>query len=139
MRRFPRRLPLSSQTRKGVSFLPSERDRELLSSVSTHRWTNGFVSDACRRPSCTTCRVVHTVTRGWVGAPDERAPIRIHDAVVGFVYRCLSRRRNLAASNDISLSLLWPISAQHLARNLFWGGVEKLKAFVVRIGSQGER
>ena len=82
---------------------------------------------------------MHTVTRGWVGAPDERAPIRIHDAVVGFVYRCLSRSRNLAASNDISLSLLWPISAQHLGRNLFWGGVEKLKAFVVRIGSQGER
>ena len=35
-------------------------------------------------------RVVNTVTRGWVGAPNERGPFRIHDAVVGFVDRCLS-------------------------------------------------
>ena len=39
------------------------------------------------------------VTRGWVGAPYERAPLRFHGAVVGFVDRCLSRTRNLAALN----------------------------------------
>ena len=42
-----------------------------------------------RRPPRITGRVVNTVTRGWVGAPDERAPFRIHDAVVGFDDRCL--------------------------------------------------
>ena len=46
-----------------------------------------------------TGRVVNTVTRGWVGAPHERGPFRFHDAVVGFVDRCLSRTRNLAAPN----------------------------------------
>ena len=50
-----------------------------------------------RRPPRITGRTVNTVTRGWVGAPNERAPFRIHDAVVGFVDRCLSRTRNLAA------------------------------------------
>ena len=52
-----------------------------------------------RRPSPITGRFVNTVTRGWVGAPNGRAPFRLHGAVVGFVARCLSRTRNLAASN----------------------------------------
>ena len=52
-----------------------------------------------RRPPPITGRFVDTVTRGWVGAPNERAPFRFHGAVVGFVDRCLSRTRNLAASN----------------------------------------
>ena len=52
-----------------------------------------------RRPPPITSRFANTVTRGWVGAPNERAPFRFHGAVVGFVDRCLSRTRNLAASN----------------------------------------
>ena len=52
-----------------------------------------------RRPPPITGRFVNTVTRGWVGAPDERAPLRFHGAVVGMVDRCLSRTRNLSASN----------------------------------------
>ena len=43
-----------------------------------------------RRPPRITGRVVNTVTRGWVEAPNERAPFRFHGAVVGFVDRCLS-------------------------------------------------
>ena len=42
---------------------------------------------------------VNAVILGWVGAPNERTPFRIHDVVVGFVDRCLSNNRNLAASN----------------------------------------
>ena len=53
-----------------------------------------------RRPPRITGRLVNTVTRGWVGAPNERAPFRFHGAVVGFVDRYLSRTRNLAASNS---------------------------------------
>ena len=69
-----------------------------------------------RRPPPITGRFVNTVTRGWVGAPNGRVPFRFHGAVVGFVDRCLSRTRNLAASN------------KHLAeffsgpRNYFLGG-----------------
>ena len=37
-----------------------------------------------RRPPSITGRVVNTVTRGWVGAPNERARFRFRDAVVGF-------------------------------------------------------
>ena len=36
-----------------------------------------------RRPTRITGRFVNTVTRGWVGAPNERAPFRFHAAVVG--------------------------------------------------------
>ena len=52
-----------------------------------------------RRPPPITGRFVNTVTTGWVGAPNQRAPFRFHGAVVGFVHRCLSRTRNLAASS----------------------------------------
>ena len=65
-----------------------------------------------RRPPPITGRFVNTVTRGWIGAPNERAPFRFHGAVVGFVDRCLSRTRNLAASNKYSAEFLsgpsWP-------------------------------
>ena len=50
-----------------------------------------------RRPSRITGRVVNAATRGWIEAPNERAPFRFHDAVLGFVDRCLSRTRNLVA------------------------------------------
>ena len=64
------------------------------------------------RPPRITGRVVDTVTRGWVGAPNERAPFTFHGAVVGFVHRYLSRARNLAASNyhlaDFCSARSWP-------------------------------
>ena len=44
-------------------------------------------------------RFVNIVTRGWVGAPNERTPFRFHGAFVGFVDRCLCRTRNPAAPN----------------------------------------
>ena len=53
-----------------------------------------------RRPPCMTGLRVNSVTLGWVGAPNERTPFRLHDAVVGFLDRCLSRTRDLAASNQ---------------------------------------
>ena len=51
-----------------------------------------------RRPPHITGRRVTTVTRGWVGAPNEGASFGFHNAVVVFVDRCLSMTRNLAAS-----------------------------------------
>ena len=64
-----------------------------------------------RRPPPITGRFVNTVTRGWVGAPNGRGPFRFHGAVVGFVDRCLSRTRNLAASNK-HLAEFRPVLAQ---------------------------
>ena len=65
-----------------------------------------------RCPPPITGRFVNTVTRGWVGAPNDRAPFIFHGAVVGFVDRCLSRTRNLATSNqhlaEFSSGRSWP-------------------------------
>ena len=74
---------------------------------------------------------VNTVTEGWVGAPNERTPFRIHDAVVGSVGRCLSRTRNLAASNYTSARVfLRPIWAQPRPQNsVFSGAFQKRGTF----------
>ena len=81
-----------------------------------------------------------TVTRGWVGATNERAPFRFHGAVVGFVDRCLSRTRNLTASNEhlaeFSQADLGPRSAQDI---LFFGFFEKFELFFSKIGAHSER
>ena len=47
-----------------------------------------------QRPPHITGHCVNTVTLGWIGAPNERTPSIVYDAVVGFVDRCLSRTRN---------------------------------------------
>ena len=88
-----------------------------------------------RRPRPIIGRFVNTVTRGWVGAPNGRAPFRFHGAVVGFVDRCLSRTRNLAASNYSNIWLSFsqadfgPRSAQEL---LFSGFLKSLEGIFRR-------
>ena len=61
-----------------------------------------------------TGRAVKTVTIRWVRVPNVRAPLTFHGVVVGFVHRCLSNTRNLAASNyhlaDFSQADLGPTS-----------------------------
>ena len=58
-----------------------------------------------RRPPPVTGRFVNTVTRGWVGAPNERAPFLFHGAVVGFIDGC----RGLGISPLlINISLSFP-------------------------------
>ena len=90
-----------------------------------------------RRPPDITGRFVNTMTRGWVGAPNERAPFRIHGAVVGFVDRCLSRTRNLAASNqhvgEFFSGRSW------LPRNYFFGVFEKFETLFSKICAYSER
>ena len=81
--------------------MPSERDRNFLVVRFLH--TSGhmfFYQTPARRPPRVTHRAVNTVTRGWVGALSVLAPFRLHDTtVVGFVDGCLSRTRDLTASN----------------------------------------
>ena len=95
-------------------FLPSERDREFFVACFLHSSAQMclYQTPGRRRPPVTG-RFVNTVTKGWVGAPNERAPLRFHGAVVGLVHRCLSRTRNLAASSKIfGWVFLRPILAQ---------------------------
>ena len=46
-----------------------------------------------RRPPYITGLRVNSVTLGWVGAPNEHAPLRVHDAIAVFAARCLTRTR----------------------------------------------
>ena len=92
-----------------------------------------------RRPPPITGLFVNTVTRGWVGAPNGRAPFRFHGAVIVFVDRCLSRTRNLAASNKHLAGFLRPILAQDRPRNFFFGVFEKFEAFFSKICAHSER
>ena len=74
-----------------------------------------------QRPPYVTGYCVNTVTLGWVGAPNERTPFKFHDAVVGFVDRCLSRTRKLAASNHTNAWVfLTPVLAHHRPHNCFF-------------------
>ena len=87
-----------------------------------------------------TGRRVNTVTRGWVGTPDERAPFRFHDAVVGFFDRYLSRTQNLAVRINVSLSVsqadLWP---QRPAAIVFFVIFVEFCIFFVKIRGHSER
>ena len=92
-----------------------------------------------RRPPPFTGRFVSTVTRGWVGASNERAPFRFHDAVVGFVDRCLSRTRNLAASNkrlaEFFSGRSWP---KIDPGTIFFGFFKNFKLFFGKIYAHSE-
>ena len=118
--------PLSN-LEKGLFFAIGEGSRFFVACFLHSSAQTCLYQKPGRRPPPITRRFVNTVTRGWVGAPNGRAPFRFHGADVGFVGRCLSRTRNLAASN-ISLSFsqadLGPRSAQQL---FFSGFLKSLK------------
>ena len=82
-----------------------------------------------RRPPPITSRFVNAVTRAWVGAPNGRAPFRFHGAVVGFVARCLSRTRNVAASSKYLAEFSQARSSQE---SFFSGFLKSLKLFFRR-------
>ena len=92
------------------------------------------------RPPPITGRFVNTATRGWVGAPNGRAPFRFHGAVVGFVARCLSRTWNLAASNkhlaEFFSGRSWPKIGPGI---IFFGVLEEFETFFSKICAHSER
>ena len=92
------------------------------------------------RPPPITSRFVNTMTRGWVGAPNERIPFRFHGAVVGFVDRCLFRTRNLAASNKHLAEFFSGRSWPKIDPGIFFFGVfEKFETFSPKICAHSER
>ena len=106
--------------------------------LPTQQRRNVFVSDAGRRPPRITGRLVNTVTRGWVGAPTERVLFRFHGTVVRFVDRCLSRARNLAASNK-RLAELFSDRSKLCPGIIFFGVFEKFESFFFKICSHSKR
>ena len=119
---------------KKAYFLPSEGSRNFVACFLHNSSQMCLYQTPGRRPPRITGRFVNTVTRGWVRAPHERAPFRFHGAVIGVVDRCLSRTRNLAASNNIWLGFspadLGPRSAQDSF--LGWAGLQSLILFFPR-------
>ena len=114
---------------KGQFFAIGDGSRNFVVSFLPTRGQMFLHQTPGRRPARITCRVVNTaVTRGWVGAANERAPFRTHDAAVGFVDRCLS---GLGISplriKYLAEFFLRPILAQHLPRIIFSGFLESLK------------
>ena len=97
-----------------------------------------------RRPPPIPGRFVNTVTTGWVGAPNERAPFRFHGAVVGFVDRCLPRTRHPAASNKhlarFSSARSWPNIGPKIGPGIiFFGVFEKFETFFSEMCAHSER
>ena len=68
-----------------------------------------FLNQTPGRPPPRICgRGVNNVIRKWVGAPIERPPFRIHDAVVGFIDRSLSRTHNVVVSSPRIRKIIKP-------------------------------
>ena len=88
------------------------------------------LSYAWSAPPHDTGHGVKTLTLGWVVAQTERTPFRIHDAVLNFVDRCLSRTRSLAASNQKSAWVfLKTMLAQHLPQICLFRAFSKLRNY----------
>ena len=121
--------------------MPSERDRDFLSPVSYTAAPQKvyLYQTPGQRPPRITGRFVNTVTGGWVGAPNERAPSRFHGAVLGFVDRCLSRTRNLAASNQHLAEFFSGRSWPKIGPGFFFGVFEKFETFFSKICTHSER
>ena len=90
---------------------------------STQQRPNALVSDAWPAPATSHRSLCEHCNQGVGRSPKERAPFRFHGAVVGFVDRCLSRTRNLAASNkrlaEFFSGQSWPRSAQDVFFQFF--------------------
>ena len=88
-----------------------------------------------RRPQRITGRVVNTVARRWVGAPNERTSFSIHDAVVSCrsmsVEDSESRRLELKKLAQFFSGQSWPkiCPGQELFSSFFWS---TLKLFLRR-------
>ena len=73
-------------------FAIGEGSRFLVVCFYTRAAKSFFSQTPGRRPTHVTGRHLNTVVfLGWVQAPNERAPFRVHDAVIVFVDQCLTR------------------------------------------------
>ena len=131
---------LPNLEKKGLFFAIGEGSRTFVACFLHSSAQMCLYQTPGRRPPPITDRFVNTVTRGSVGAPDGRAPFRFHGAVVGFIARCLSRIRNLAASNkhlaEFFTGQSWPKIGPGI---IFFGVFEKFETFFSKTCAHRER
>ena len=131
---------LLSNPEKGLFFAIGEGSRIFVACFLHSSAQMCLYQTPGRRPPPITGRFVNTVTRGWVGAPNERAPFRFHGVVVGLVDRCLSRTRNPAASNkhlaEFFSGRSWPKIGPGM---IFFGVFEKFETFFSKTCAHSER
>ena len=112
-RSCPRRRTLFTQTRRKKVFV----------FVICFPHTNDhfcYYQTPGRRPPCITGRRVNTVTREWVGALDERAPIRFHDAIVVLsIDVCQDSESRRFESNNIAEFFSGRLFAPTFAQDFF--------------------
>ena len=106
-------------------FVPSERNRVFLSSVfdtPVHKCV--CIRRLAGTPPCITGRVVNTVNRGWVEAPNERSPFRFmtQSLVLSIdIYRGLGiSTHELSMWLSLSQADLGPTSAQDFFFSIFF-------------------
>ena len=126
--------------KKGLFFAIGEGSENFCRLFSTQQRPNVFVSDAWPAPA--------TYHRSFCEHCDQRVgrsayrtnPCRFHGAVVGFVDRCLSRTRKLAASNkhlaEFFSGRSWPNIGPGI---IFFGVFEKFETFFSKICAHSER
>ena len=136
----PASYALLPNLKKGLFFAIGEGSRNFVACFLHSSAQMCLYQTPGRRPPRITGRFVNIVTRGWVGAPIERAPFRFHGAVVGFVHRCLSRTRNLAASSQHLAEFFsgrsWPKIGPGI---IFFGVFENFETFFSKICAHSER
>ena len=136
----PASYALLPNLKKGLFFAIGEGSRNFVACFLHSSAQMCLYQTPGRRPPPITGRFVNTVTRGWVGAPNGRAPFRFHGAVVGFVDRCLSRTRNLAASNKHLAEFFSGRSWTKISPGIiFLGFFEKFETFFLKICAHSER
>ena len=120
----------SPKPEKGLFFAIGEGSRSFVACFLHSSAQVCLYQTPGRRPPRIISRFVNTVTRGWVGAPNERAPFRFHGAIVGFVHRCLSWTRNRAASNKHLAEFFSSRSRPTIGPGIiFFGVLKSLKPF----------
>ena len=67
-----------------LSIFCHRRRIEIFCHLFSHHWPNVSSQAPGRRPPHITGLRVNSVTLEWIGAPDERAPFRFHDAIAVF-------------------------------------------------------
>ena len=120
--------------------MPSERDRELLSPVSDTAAPKcvctGRLGGAHRLSPVV---FVNTVTRGWVGAPNERAPFSfMAQSLVLSIAVCPGLGISPLRTN-ISLSFSQADLGPRSAQDFFFGALEKFETFLSKICAHSER
>ena len=85
-----------------------------------------------RRPPYITGLRVNSPTLGWIGAPNELAPLRVHDAIAVFVARCLTRTPIADQGLWGFMNMRWIRPRKYILRELSRGRVQNLPTSLPR-------